>query len=318
VAPSGQGKSTLTIQAAASFACGLEAFGLKPSQVPLRSTIIQAEDNRGDLVEMWQVIKHMGLSPAQKKLVEQNTWVETVNNIRGEKFTKALDTILTLKPCDLCWINPYAVYVGGSIRDDDANNRFLYEWLNPVLEKHNCGAPILAHTPKTQFRDTTKFKPTDWMYAGAGAAVLTQWARGIIVIDPSEVAGVYRFIAAKREKRLGWDNNELYFAHSGEGKLLWVPASKEQKRAAEKSAKNAKTVDLDRVLEIVPALDPELKTIIESRVRSTLSVGRNLAKEALGILQYQQKIFTRYMDNPAKNGKKGRPFEGWSRSPEGN
>jgi len=40
VAPSGQGKSVLTAQAAVCFACGKEAFGLKPNKMPLTSVII--------------------------------------------------------------------------------------------------------------------------------------------------------------------------------------------------------------------------------------------------------------------------------------
>jgi hypothetical protein len=63
---------------------------------------------------------------------------------------------------------------------------------------------IIHHTPKTNFRDTTEWKPSDWMYSGAGAAVLTNWARAYLVIDPCETHGLYKFIAAKRGKRIGW------------------------------------------------------------------------------------------------------------------
>jgi len=82
-------------------------------------------------------------------------------------------------------------------------------------------AVILHHTPKINHRgDTSDWKPSDWQYGGAGAAVLTNWARAVLVIDPTDVAGIYRFIAAKRTQRLGWKTGDQYFAHSREGRLL--------------------------------------------------------------------------------------------------
>ncbi len=316
VAPSGQGKSTLATQASACFAAGLDAFGLKP-KIPLSSVIIQAEDIEGDLIQMSQVVDHLRLTPAQRELVDKHTWIETVNKIRGKGFIKILDEILSERPADIVWINPYGVYLDASIRDDDANSKFLYVQLNPLLEKHNCGALIPAHTPKTQYRDSTKFKSSDWMYSMAGAAVMTQWARGVIVIESTDVPGVFRFIAAKRENRLGWENNELYFAHSGEeGKLLWVPASPEQQRAAEtKPGRKSKTINYDKTLELVPLLAPELKEKLEELIMNKLSLGRDLAKKALKVLEHDEKIFSWPMPIP---GKKGRPPEGYARTPYGN
>ena len=317
VAPSGQGKSTMALQAAACFACGGEAFGLKPNKIPLSSVIVQAEDIEGDVIQMAQVIHHLDLTPAQNALVDQHTWIETVNNIRGKAFIPVLDQILSVRKPDLVLINPYAVYLGAPIRDDEANNEFLYVLLNPILEKHNCGTLIPTHTPKTQFQNKAQFKASDWMYSGAGAAVMTQWARGVIVIDPTEVPGVYRFIAAKRENRLGWENNELYFAHSGEeGKLLWVPASPKQQRAAEtKPGRKSKTINYDKALELVPLLVPELKEKLEELIMNKLSLGRDLAKQALKVLEHDEKIFSWPMPIP---GKKGRPPEGYARTPYGN
>jgi RecA-family ATPase len=316
IAPSGQGKSVLAAQASACFACGLSAFGLKSEKMPLSSVIIQAEDIEGDLIEMSQVVNHLGLSDAQKVLVDSHTWIETVNNVRGKRFIEILDDILTARPVDLVWINPYAVYLGAPIRDDEANNQFLYEFLNPILEKHQCGTLIPAHTPKTQFQNKEKFKPTDWQYSGAGAAVMTQWARAMIVIDPTEVSGVYRFVAAKRQGRLGWPDNELYFAHSPEkGKLLWVEATPEQEKAAKPKKKGVKKIDLEAVLELVPLLDPELKVKVEARIREKLNIGRDLAKEALQILEAEARIFSHPMPETGMIGKKGARPQGWARTP---
>src|SRR6202041_1547337 len=119
--------------------------------------------------------------------------------------------------------------LGADVKDDGANSRFLRNGLNPILTGRGCGIFIIHHTPKTNHRDTSDWKQTDWMYAGAGAAVLTNWARAYLVIEPTDVHGVYRFIAAKRGQRIGWPRLEQLWAHAREeGKLLWVPADGEQ------------------------------------------------------------------------------------------
>src|ERR1700720_1374013 len=51
VAPSGMGKSTLSLQMAILWCCGLIAFGIKPKKA-LRLLIVQSEDDEGDCTEM--------------------------------------------------------------------------------------------------------------------------------------------------------------------------------------------------------------------------------------------------------------------------
>ena len=51
VGPTGVGKSTFTLQAALCWSVGRDHFGLVPAR-PLRSLIIQSENDHGDLAEM--------------------------------------------------------------------------------------------------------------------------------------------------------------------------------------------------------------------------------------------------------------------------
>ena len=62
----------------------------------------------------------------------------------------------------------------------------------------------------------------DWMYAGAGAADITNWCRTALIIDVTEDPRIFRFIAAKRSQRIGWENDLTggHFAH-GEGGIYW-------------------------------------------------------------------------------------------------
>ena len=160
------------------------------------------------------------------------------------RFIEALKARLTQardngKPFDLVIINPFSVFLGADPKDVDACNKFLNQQLNPLLSEFAIGVLIIHHTPKTNFRDTTDWKPSDWMYSGAGAACITNWARAYLAIDPWDTYGVFKFIAAKRGRRIGWGNSaplfETFWAHStNDNQLLWLPASQEQIAAGAK------------------------------------------------------------------------------------
>lgn len=87
VAPSGQGKSVLTAQASILWACGRAAFGIKPSR-PLRSLILQAEDDDGDIQEMGEIINHLRLNDNEIRMVDTNTFVEPCNDLCGNSLLK--------------------------------------------------------------------------------------------------------------------------------------------------------------------------------------------------------------------------------------
>jgi RecA-family ATPase len=199
VAPSGHGKSVLAIQAANAWACGRTVFGIKPNG-PLRSLIVQAEDDDGDLKEMGQSSYHIGLSEREQEYVRENTLIEPLNDLSGSAFLDAVDGFLEQWSTDLLWINPLTAYLGADDKDTKASTLFLRNGLNPILRKHNCAAIIIHHTPKTKFARTDDYKPSDWMYRGAGAATITNWARAIMVIDPCEVQGIYKFIGERLAK----------------------------------------------------------------------------------------------------------------------
>ena len=117
VAPSGMGKSSFSMQAAAQWAVGREAFGISPNGKPLKILIVQAEDDDGDCTEMARVIKHLGFSNSEKDLLSVNTHIEHVNDVCGEGFIKHLDCFLEQYPADLVIINPFTAYLGGDDKD---------------------------------------------------------------------------------------------------------------------------------------------------------------------------------------------------------
>lgn len=271
VAPSGQGKSTAVMQAMICWACGRPAFEIQTLD-PLRIDLIQAEDDDGDLSEMARLNEYLFLTTSERELIEQNTWIETVNDKIGPKAIQIIDQILSKRPCDLLILNPYTAYLPGSIMDDEANSAFLRADLQRLANKHNCALLIVHHTPKTNFRGSTKsWSIMDWMYSGAGAAVLTNWARAILAIDPLGASGVFRFIAAKRGARIGWEEPINYFRHDVRpGVLLWSKASPSEVASAKKNgSSHPGAVSSQTVIESVPVLDgismTRLREVLETK-----------------------------------------------------
>ena len=313
VAPSGQGKSSFCFQASALWGAGREAFGIHPPAA-VRSVILQAEDDEGDCIEMAAMLNHLGLSPAETERVGQNTHVERVNDSTGPKALQAADQVLAQRPADLLWLNTLSNYCGCDTKNEEKMGHFLYEGLNALAAKHRCGVVAVAQTPKTNFRDTSNWKPSDWMYSASGSFVLTAWARAVLVIDPTAVPGTFRFIAAKRGHRIGWDTPDRYFAYSKvPGQILWVNATAEEIASAKGSARGGvKNVDLEQVLKLVPVLDPVLAATLERQIGERLGIGEKKVRNALRELEHQQKIHRRKIPNPGK----GRSFAGWAQNPE--
>jgi hypothetical protein len=216
-----------------------------------------------------------------------------VNDVTGDEFLSLADSFLLRRGAtDLLWLNPYTAYNGADIKDDGENTRFLRYGLNPILTKHDCGAIVLHHTPKTNFRDTAGWKPSDWMYSGAGAAVLTNWARAYLAIDPCDDPSVYKFIAAKRGKRIGWGNSfpvyEKFWAHSTEeGKLLWLPASQAQVSTAKSRGQKGP----DDLLPLIPLIEPiSQERLFLAAKDNPPHIGENKARGFLKILEEDGKI----------------------------
>jgi hypothetical protein len=132
-----------------------------------------------------------------------------------------------------------------------------------------------------------KYSLWDWAYHGAGAACITNWARAILAIKPENEEMVFRFIAAKRGKRIGdeWENCfEQYYSWSSiAGVLCWAKATADQIAKASASKSKVKFADLAKVFECVPLLDPEIRTTVESNIRRKLELGKHTVQPALDL-----------------------------------
>jgi RecA-family ATPase len=313
VAPTGQGKSTLTTYLAPWWANGKEPLGISANG-QLRVLIVQAEDDAGDVTEMTRWILNAGFAQEQLSVIARNTHIEPVNDVVGDRFIAVLDDLCRQIKPDLVIINPYTSYLGDDVRDEKAANRFLREGLTPLLVKHNCGALIMHHTPKTQFNPSADFTTLDFVYRGSGCASMSNWARAYLVFEPvNDDQRTFRFVAAKRGKRIGWETVEKYYCHSAEaGKIEWVKPTAEEfaALALKKSAKFRKQVDPAEVLQCIPLLDAEDKKVVFARIVEKTGASRDKLRDCLAILESEGKI---HSANIRQQGK--RSVAGWSQTP---
>jgi hypothetical protein len=243
VGPSGIGKSSASIQQDLCWSIGEPAFAIRPAR-PLKIVGIQAEDDPGDLSEFISGAKfNLKLSPEKERLCRENCFYYCSKDLTGHLFLQNfVRPILERDHPDILRLNPLQVYLGGDVKDTALVSAFLRNGLNPLLEEFQCAAIITCHTPKTNFRTTDKWKYSDWQYAVAGAADITNWARAILVAEPTHLAGVFKFIAAKRGQRIEWENDyghretNKYFAHA-EHSIFWNHATSQQIKTAKAEEK---------------------------------------------------------------------------------
>ena len=235
VGPSGIGKSSASAQQDFAWSVGKSAFGIKPAR-PLKILVFQAENDDGDMHEMaagvTDGLKHW--SVADQDLCRENLIVVSERATTGAEFLNGiLRPLIAQHRPDLVRIDPLLAYLGGEPTDSAKLTEFCRSILNPIIDDFNCSVILNHHTPKTTNRDTSKWRPHDWMYSASGAAELTNWARAILVIEPTADVGAFKFIAAKRGKRMGW-TDELgqaayikIFCHS-QGSIVWREATPDE------------------------------------------------------------------------------------------
>jgi len=252
VGPSGIGKSSASVQSDILWSIGRDAFGISVPR-PLRILQIQAENDDGDIHEMVQgVIAPLGLTDVQLEICRKNLTTLTEKSRTAERFIREVLTpaLRHYRP-DIVRIDPLLAYLGADPTDTAKLSLFCRNLLNPLLDAYDCGGILNHHTPKTTNRDTSNWRPSDWMYSGAGGAELTNWARAILVVEPTGNPAAFRFIAAKRGRRIGWLDEsgestlQRMFCHS-EGSISWREATPEE--AAEVRPKGAANMPPDEEL----------------------------------------------------------------------
>lgn len=290
VGPSGIGKSSASVQCDILWSLGRPAFQIKPA-FPLRILCIQAENDDGDMIEMTQGVMHgLHLTPSEIEAVGKNTLYRNYKDSTGVAFLAWLEKLVQAYRPDIVRLDPLQAYLGDDAKEVSATAEFFRATLNPILTKYQCASIVAHHTPKTTGRKTNEWSATDWMYAGAGNADLTNWARCVMVIDPvGDSQEVFRFVAAKRWKRIGWKDpagfptHEKFFKHASGGSIYWedstVPPKVEQ----------GKKSDKNDLLNLVPVTGNIPKNVLLAKA-TACGIGVNKARAWLVELCYEKTL----------------------------
>ena len=290
VGPSGIGKSSASAQQDILWGLGREAFGIKPSR-PLKILTLQAENDDEDLAEMRDgVIRGLKLSPDDIAKVRDNVYYDSIADRTGDDFMNYLENKLKTKKYDVVRLDHLTAYLGSDVSNPMFTIPFLRVRLNPLLKKYGVACIINHHTPKTNNRDTSQWKGSDWMYAGAGSADVTNWARAILVIDSTHTSHVFKFIAAKRGSRIGWRDKDgvfetaRWFCHASDG-IYWREATPEDFAAVEVAAeavknKKKKPKEPEDLMDLIPlnGTIPKKKLLADAMARN---LGRDWADAML-------------------------------------
>ena len=202
VSTSGMGKSSLSIQEAIMYALGRPCFGIKPNG-PLRSLVIQSEDDAGDIGEIVEsVFTGLELTDEEREIVSRNVCVVTDKVIRGETFISALmEHAAEFKP-DLVWINPLQAFFKGDLTSGEDLGNFIREQLGWANRDDKWAYMLIHHTTKPS-RVQHEVKWNEAMYNMAGGAELINPCRAIRILEASDKEGEFVLNLAKRGRRAG-------------------------------------------------------------------------------------------------------------------
>jgi hypothetical protein len=257
--PTGIGKSALAIQAAILWRLCRVCCGIIPAR-PLKSLIVQAEDDDGDMAEMRDgSIRGLALSGADAEAACAGVLVVTEDARTGARLcSEVLRPLLADHHPDLLWLNPALAYLGGESNAQKDVGIFLRGGLNPLLHEYGCAGIPIHHTNKPP---TGRQKP-DWLagdfaYLGTGSAEWANWARAVLALRSIGSHETFELQAGKRGGRLGWREADgqtksyvRYLAHATEpGAICWH----EVDPADMAPEGRPKSVNSDELLAILPA-----------------------------------------------------------------
>jgi hypothetical protein len=271
VGQTGIGKSSFSMQAMVAWALGQPVFGITPTR-PLRSLIIQAENDVGDLSEMFCgvlrgtncVDRLADLQPMLKFVSETATC--------GDSFHPWVSRLIDEHKPDLVWIDPLFAFLGGNASDQETVSKFLRNGLGTIAQRTGVLWMVVHHTnkPPVNADKRAAMVSSDFAYLGAGSAELANWARAVLSvreIAPSQ----FELRASKRGRRAGLVDvdgepaTEVFLKHGEQG-ICWERSAKQEDEREE--------IENDLANEVISAMQPD-RAYERSEVRK-------LAQDVLG------------------------------------
>ena len=228
----GVGKSTLVMQAIICWALDQPLFGIKGRGV-LKSLLIESENNKGDLAEVFQdVTKALTLSAAEIAYLKTKIVIVRESAKTGPDFLKLARRLIRKHQPDLVFADPLLSYLGDNVSDQKAMSAFLRNGLQPIVNLtkviwfwvHHFGKPPRSGPPATRRS----------VYSGLGSVEIPGWARETITVNAiNEQERLCEIQFGKRARRVGLadkDANPIdkIYIQQSKNAVLWELADPEQ------------------------------------------------------------------------------------------
>jgi len=230
VGQSGTGKSSLMTQACVSWTLGRNFFGIK-CEKPLRSIVIQAENDLGDVAEGFQdICEGLMLSHDDKDQLKDRLQIYREAVATSDQFGKLMRQLVKAHSADIIFVDPLLAFAGIDISDQAEASHFLRHIIQPILNETGVIFVAMHHTGKPKSSKEKEGQTVaDLAYSGLGSSELTNYFREVAVLarSPGEEP-IYKFALTKRRGRAGMkDNNgdftgEITIRHARErGVIRW-------------------------------------------------------------------------------------------------
>lgn len=285
IGQSGIGKSSLMIQAAILWGLGRDLFGIRPVR-PLRSLVIQAENDEGDVAEMIQGVckamtdagpdsKDQMVETLEKQVILARDTIHT-----SADFAKIAGKLVDRYKPDLVWGDPLLSYAGDDIMQQKVASQFLRNLLNPVAFNTGIAWMMLHHTgkPNADSKAKAHWKESDHSYIGLGSSELTNWARAVNVLASSAHDGIYKLMLPKRGTRAGMRGpsgaatTKIHLEHAKYPQIYWNQVEEPESAAKEKTGHFRPHYEADDILKEMSALDPMKASDLQKRCKEELGM----------------------------------------------
>ena len=238
----GTGKSALLMQACLSWTLGLDFFGIKVER-PLRSLVIQAENDLGDMAESFQdICNGLHFDSEQRAAVAERLAIFRESVATGPEFGKVLRRLIAEHRAEIVFVDPLMAYAGCDLSETSEASAFLRHVVQPILNETGVIIVFMHHTGKPKSKaDTDGQTSADLAYQMFGSSEITNWAREVATLvrcqgdDP-----IYRLSLTKRRGRAGLRDlhglpaGQIFIRHSPiQGEIRWVPCSAPQPASGE-------------------------------------------------------------------------------------
>lgn len=310
-AHAGAGKSSLLAQMMVSFALDMPFFGITP-QGPLKSIVVQAENDDGDIAEQLRgIINGMNLG---SRVPELNTKIIIVPNssVTGDEFVKLAEQLALVHRPDLFFIDPLFSFLGGDVSDQKTVSKFLRNGLNPLSQKYGFAWGVVHHTNKPSKDPKQKAAPqssADFSYQSSGSSELVNWPRAVIGLKEIDSdSGQYQLKLGKRGKRAGLKTTDAPEApttmqcsiqHSERG-IFW---ERSNYSVPEVLSGIKPSITIDQVIEALRGLKPQNKDVLIRKIAEKAKQGEKRARVAFDEAD-QEKLLKKIEEFNPKGGSK--------------